>query len=348
MKLLYPCIIFSSIICSIGFAAPMSQVPISSYSSKKVVVNNRVITMVNGNPITVIDLMKKMDLMFYQMHEEYLDSASMRYQFYMANWQEVLKNMIDRELVVLDAESQQMPVSPGDVREEIEEIFGPDVLDNIEDAGLTYTDVTKLIKADILIRRMLSYAVNMKAMKRVTPDVVAKEYENRMQQNQDLLLHYHIISVKSDDAQAANELSLQIKELINEQKMAPGKACAAVKEQGLDADKKISATLTPEFVQKKSEFAPHVYELLSTLAEGVCSDAQGQKGGYRLYYLIKKEEQKPLEFYEVEEPIRQNLIEQAMQEESERYFAHLRKHYDLNPDEILKSLPAYFKPFELK
>ena len=159
---------------SIGYAAP--QLFNGELKSEpKIIINNRVLATVNGNPISVLDLMKKMDLMFYQQHSELLDSVSMRYQFYMASWKEVLKSMIDRELIMLDAQSQNMPVTSGDVREEIEEIFGPDVLENLDQAGLTYAEVTKLIHSDILIRRMLNYSVNMKALKQVTPEDVVQE-----------------------------------------------------------------------------------------------------------------------------------------------------------------------------
>jgi len=316
-------------------------------SGQKVVVNNRVITKVNGNPISVIDLMKKMDLMFYQAHSEHLDSSQLRYQFYMANWQDVLKSMIDRELVYLDAEAQNMPISPGDVRVEIEDIFGPNVLENLEQAGLTYEEVSKLIRADILIRRMLTYSVNLKAMKSVTPEDIVLEYERDKANMYQQLFHFRIMSVKSSDSAKAQVVADRICELVNHQLLPVDTVEAHLRNEGA-LDETIAITVSPVFIQKKSEFSPHIYELLHPLQDRQCSLGTMQKGTVRMYYLERKEQQEAPLLSSSEEAIREKLVHKAMIEESDRYFSHLRKHYDLNPDDIVKSLPDSFKPFELK
>jgi len=53
-----------------------------------------------------------------------MDSKTARYQFYSAQWYPTLQQMIDHELMVTDAETREVKVSDGEVREEIQTRFG--------------------------------------------------------------------------------------------------------------------------------------------------------------------------------------------------------------------------------
>ena len=123
-------------------------------AKKRIGINNRVLASVNGNVISVIDVKKKMDMIMYQSYPQYLGVAEARYEFYNSHWKEVLSDLIDRELMIADSEEKGFPISSGDVREELEEIFGPDVMFNLDNAGLTLDEAWQMVKADIIIRRM--------------------------------------------------------------------------------------------------------------------------------------------------------------------------------------------------
>ncbi len=323
--------------------ASMHAAPVQRH----IVVNNRVITTINAHPISLIDVMKKMDLMFYREHPEHLHSVQARLQFYKLNWKEVLQNMIDRELVMQDAEEQHMVVSPGDVREEIEEIFGPDVLMNLEEAGLTYEDALKMIREDIIIRRMLTYAVNFKAMKKITPEMVVAAYNHDKETKYQEMWTFRILSIKHTDIQKAQQFAQEAVASLYGDSVAIEELPQHLTEAGVLNDE-ITFTVSQSFTQKKNEFAPQVYAQLAQLTEGRCSDPVVQKNGVRLYFLEKKEQTIPPLFHEVEESIREALVQEAVAKESERYFTHLRKHYDVSASDILATLPDTFTPFELK
>ena len=145
----------------------------------------------------------------------------------------------------------------------------------------------------------------------------------------------------------AKEAADQVIMAVHDEEVAADAIMANAKDFGL-TDGGVAITVTPVFVQKKNEFSAPVYEVLSQLDEGRLSDPSVQKGGIRLYFLEKRESEEAPPFSQIEESLREMLVRKAMMEESERYFAHLRKHYDLNSDEILSLLPSDFKPFELK
>ncbi|MBA3815063.1 MAG: SurA N-terminal domain-containing protein, partial [Parachlamydiaceae bacterium] len=98
----------------------------------QIVVNNRILAKVNGKAISVMDLMKKMDLLFYRQFPQYISSAQARYQFYQANWKHLLEEIIDKELILADAQDAKIPISAGDVRQEMEVLFGPNIISNLD------------------------------------------------------------------------------------------------------------------------------------------------------------------------------------------------------------------------
>src|SRR6202035_4022048 len=63
----------------------------------QILVNNRILAKVNGKAISVIDLMKKLDMLFYRQFPEYTSSMQARFQFYQANWKHVFQELLDKE-----------------------------------------------------------------------------------------------------------------------------------------------------------------------------------------------------------------------------------------------------------
>ncbi len=81
-----------------------AELPLSSFEkNQKIVIQNSILTQVNGTPISVIDLKKKMDLVFHQNYPQLEDSTAARYQFYQTSWRHVLSEMIDHQLILADA-----------------------------------------------------------------------------------------------------------------------------------------------------------------------------------------------------------------------------------------------------
>ena len=46
-----------------------------------VIVHNRILAKVNGKAISVVDIMKKMDILFYREYPQYTSSSQARFQF---------------------------------------------------------------------------------------------------------------------------------------------------------------------------------------------------------------------------------------------------------------------------
>ncbi|HPE85389.1 MAG TPA: SurA N-terminal domain-containing protein, partial [Chlamydiales bacterium] len=94
-------------------------------------IHNRPLIKVNGRTISVIDVMKKMNAFIYQNYPHAINNKAMLYQFYSGNWRSTLDEMINSELMLLEAEAKEIKVSDADVREKVEERYGPNVMEKL-------------------------------------------------------------------------------------------------------------------------------------------------------------------------------------------------------------------------
>jgi hypothetical protein len=322
--------------------------------SKKVLVNNRVLAVVNGKVISVVDLMKKMDMMLYQYYPDYLEIPEARYQFYSSQWKELLSDVIDKELVIADAESKQFEISSGDVREELEEIFGPNVMINLDSAGLSMDEAWKLVKAEITIRRMMGYQVRQKILPQITPGVVKKAYQERVKALADQTeATWLSITIKCSNTAKAEKVAQAAYKLIVEEKIAHDKVEAVLVERSL-FEEGVSLTVSQPFVQKSRELSPALQQLFASMEKGGYSKPQlqnsrsGQEPVVRIYHLQEMNQERPPSFQEVEPVLREEIAQELTEEGNRKYFSDLRQHFHVSKEQIEKDLPENFQPFELR
>ncbi|CDZ80449.1 peptidylprolyl isomerase [Candidatus Rubidus massiliensis] len=327
--------------------AAKGDILIKNEANAKLAIHNRVLAKVNGKPITVMDVVKRMDLIFYKQFPQFASSIQAKYQFYQINWKEVLKDLIEKELVLAEADEQKIPVSNGDVRQEMENMFGPNIIANLDKAGLTFDEAFKIIQGDIKLKRMLYVRVNMKVLKKVTPKDVRTFYENNLDKyQQPESFVYHVVSLRTKESEkgkdAAQYLYDQLKNgiKINDLK--------TVWENSTWAQSDIKFQVSQEYKQESKDVSEANKKILNTLDNLTFSEPQSQKSRqdsstvYRIFYLVKKVNEGFIPFAEAEQKIKSQLLNQALDEEGEVYINKLKKHFDIQ--ELLKE---DFEPFIL-
>lgn len=317
------------------------------------VVNNRILAKVNGKAISVIDVMKKMDMLFYRQFPEYTSSVQARFQFYQVNWKHVLQELIDKELILADAEEVKLPISPGDVRQEMESLFGPNIITNLDKVGLTYDESLKMVQGDITIRRMVYLRANSKALKKVTPQVVRTAYEEFAKNNiRPEQWQYYVISVRDPDATSGAEIANRIYQLL-EEKTPPTELLAKLKTE-MTLDKKTSVNVSEEFHHTEKELSEAYKEILTKLESGAHSRPIPQKSRtdkstvFRIFFLKELKAGGPIPFSEVENELKDKLLDEASAKESEAYLKRLRLHFDVQDNHLKEMIEAEFQPFELR
>ena len=122
------------------FAADMSMIDFSQFQNRdqKIAIQNTILSKVNGKTISMMDVKKRMDMLFHQSYPQHVHSNTARVQFYEASWRHILMDMVDNELIISDANDKEIKVTDGEVREVMEERFGPNVMQTLDKIGLTY------------------------------------------------------------------------------------------------------------------------------------------------------------------------------------------------------------------
>lgn len=323
-------------------------------SADKIVVNNRVLAICNGKPLSVIDVMKKMDIIYYQRGQSSLQSIVSRFEFYKGTWKDMLFDMIDRELVLLDAEEKKLEVSSGDVREELEEIFGPDVMINLDNAGVTYDEAWKIIKTDITIRRMLHYQVRGRIYQQITAEQVRNYYdafvESRKNEKE---CTWRAVSIKAVDKEMAVKLAGIAHELLVQEKVPLDKLSDAM-QQHEAWQNNVSVSVTPSFTQKREELTDALQALFSSLQENSYSQPlvqvsrQDQAPVVRIYYLQEYKAEVLPTLQEIGSDLRESMANEMIEAKTEEYFQTLRQRYHVSKEHIDQELPSQFQPFEMR
>lgn len=181
----------------------------------EILVQNRVVAQVNGKPVTALDVIKRMDFLFYRQYPEYLSINQARLQFYEMNFEHALQELIDRELMRADAVEMKIEIVPSDIRQELETTFGPDIISNLDKIGLRLDEAMEMLKDELLIRRVTMYKVNGKAFRNVGPLEIKKAYEEWVQTNTEpQKWGYRLMTLRSPSEVDGMEVGLKVKEAL--------------------------------------------------------------------------------------------------------------------------------------
>ena len=319
----------------------------------KIVCNNRVLSRMNGKAITLMDVTKKMDLLIVQYYPEKFSDIAFRYQFYMNRWREILTDMIHKELLLKSAEEYSIPCSAGDVRQEMEEVFGPNIIAALDEANLSYDEAFQMLQSDIITRRVLYWQVHSRVLAEITPKQVFESYDayKAFQQNQKNY-SYQMLSFRSPDSTQTMEVAQVAHKYVTQEAVALDKL--QEKMQSLLDQKGISFSISELFTQTQGEIAESVFSALASLEPSTYSAplVQATRSStaplVRIYYLKDKKEEKIQSFEEVAQQLKDEIIKTKTQEALDSYFANLRKRYNVKLDEIAQNLPLDFEPFAVQ
>jgi len=314
--------------------------------SKTIAIDNRVLATVRGQVITVMDVVKKLDMVFYQQFAQHSDSTDARFEFYRMNWRRIYSDLIERQLVLAWAEDKHFEVSNGDLRQELEEMFGPNVIMGLYNAGLSVSEVMEMLRADILMRRVMGFYVRMPVLAKITPEIIQKEYERRKSACQaHQLWDWSSLTIRAHERDCSEQEAKQVYELLGTYRDEQ-----QVKEHLPEG---MEVVFSQTFHSKESELAPTVHASLQTVALGHYSapvEAVGRNTSHkswRCFRLEKKEDEGFASLEQVEDQIREELAMPQLQEKQCEFFADLQKQYQMVSGVSEEVLMA-FEPFALQ
>lgn len=329
--------------------ASANPLMIGAEPAEQIVIHNRILANVDGKAISVIDLTKKMDILFYREFPQYATAAAARFQFYQANWKYVLHELIEKELILADAKENKLPVSSGEVRQEMETLFGPNIIANLDKIGMTFDDAYQIIQGDLILQRMLYIRIHAKALRDVTPLEVTKFYEEYSQANATIdEWVYQTISIRNKSGADAAETANAAYDLLVKGNLPLADLQMRLKD-AIPAAKESQITISEENKHDEKSISQGHKEILKQMAPGTYSQPIAQQSRnsketvFRLFFLKEMTPGGLPPFAKVENQLKQQLLAKVSATEAKAYIARLKRHFD-----VQELVPNEFQPFAMQ
>lgn len=329
---------------------PDAPVPPLFQEHEELVVYNRILAKVNGKTVSVIDVMKKMDLFLQKNYPHLADSKVARFQFYSSQWRDFLTQIIDTELMLADAGKLEIKVTDAEVREEILNRFGPNTISVLDRLGISYEEARTMIHDEMVVQRMMWFRVNSKALNQVSSQDVREAWRQYCEKNPEIQeWKYQVLSIRSPDKSASELLAARAFELLKN-----STSLDSILGQLESQDSSIVISVSPEMdVDEKSISSSH-REVLQNLAENSFSQPIAQVSRvdnsivHRIFHLKEYSRKTLPPFEKMADEIKEQLLQTAAGKENVQYIARLREKLGYDEKHIAETLPNDFQPFVLK
>ncbi len=330
-------------------------IPVFGFASAEpeLIVNNRILATVNGKVISVIDVMKKMDVFLSRNYPEYTDSVVAREQFFSQNWRRTLEQMIDNELILADAEKMEMKVSDAEIRETIHERFGPNVMSTFDKLGLSYDEAWSMVYVEMAVQRMSWYRVHSKGLQKIGPQDIKYAFDEHLVTNPPKQQwKYQVLSIRAATEQLGNIYAQKAHSLIRNDPI-PFEVLAEKLKEDLDPSTSTSITVSDEYEVEDKNLSSEHKAVLCKLDNGAYSEPIAQISRvnksivHRIFYLKDHTQEAPPSFDSMVDTLQDELVQKEIDQYFPAYLAKLRKTFNFDQAQ-LDSIPRDFQPFSLQ
>jgi hypothetical protein len=325
-------------------SAPMTPPPLPPEQVHEIIIHNRILTRVNGRTISMLDVVKNMDVFLSRHYPHLFNSTTARFQFYTTQWRTTLQQMVDTELMVADAESKSIAVTDGDVREEIQSRFGPNVTATLDKLGLTREEAKRLVWQEMLVQRIQGFRVSAKVLQKVSSQTIKEAYRHFLKENPPKnSWNYQFATLRSSSSLA--EIAHQFISLKDLSQNSLNTAADLFKEK-LPQD--VTLTISQEFETENKAISAAHRSILSQLEQDQWSTPMTQTSQdgttvVRIFHLKHHTQEKAPAFSSLVNQLRMQMLNQTADEEMTTYRAKLYKRF--NFDEKSLDIPPQFEPF---
>lgn len=341
-----------------GYANPVlldqsDQLNALAPTAPHLVINNRPLVKINGKVISLIDVVKKMDILIHEHYPQITQSIVSLFQFYDNQWKAILEDMVFNELMILDAEQKEIKVSDGDVREEMERRFGPNIISTLSKLKLQYDEVKQMVRDEIIVRRIQGYKVYSKVQLTVTPEVIKSAYLKYLEENPPKEeWKYQVLSVRGSDAHDCLSIVNSISEKL---KLTNTKLSDIVEETSKDiAHNGIKLNISEDYIVNNTKLSKENRSILESLKEGEYSLPIKQISRvdnttvYRIFHLKAHMLETPKTLNDMYDSIYNKLLDFHAKNERSKYLKRLGRKFGFDEDIITETISSHYQPFALK
>lgn len=322
------------------------ETPIASQvDNGQIIIYNRILTEFNNKTFSVLDVVKKMDMVFNSHYPQFAHSKLARYQFYNAQWKETLQKMIDQELLLLDAERMGIKITDAEIREELLRKYGPSLILSLDKLQLSYEEARRIVLEDLTIEKVLYFKIYSEAL-RIRPEDIKKKYIDYCKENSaSQKWHYQVLSIRDEDEKTSQAIAQLAFSLLQEKRNLQD-----ITENLQLENPKTTIIFSPEIERDSLSISQTHQQVIETLNPGDFSTPiaqlnRDQSVVYRIFHLKDKHVVNPPELPEIAEKIKDHLIQQSISSLLPTYMKKLKNRYGFSEQDLFALIRSDFKPF---
>lgn len=325
------------------YTAEFSEYPIISEEKGQIIIHNRILTKFNNKTYSVLDVVKKMDMIFDNHYPQFAHSKLARYQFYNAQWKDTLQKMLDQELILLDAERIGVKATDAEVREELLRKYGPNVMTSLDRLKLSYEEARKMVSEDLIAEKTLYFKVYSEAL-RVRPNDIKEKYIAYCEENPaSQKWRYQVLTISSENETISQALAQLAFDLLKEKR-----DLSDISKDLQSENPHATVSFTPEIISDDRSISQAHKVIIESLNPGDFSTPislvnKDQSIVHRIFYLKEKDVINPPEFLKVAEKIKDGLIQKSIALHLENYMKKLKVRYGFSEQDL--NINSDFKPF---
>lgn len=323
-------------------------------SRQQILVNNRILAKVNDKTISVLDVMKKMEVFLSRYYPQYAESVQAKYQYFSTQWKDTLAQMIDNELMIADAEKLELKITDAEIRETVLERFGPNIMASLDKLQLSYEEAKQMVQNDITVEKMTWYRIHSKALQDVNPQDIKLAYREYIKSNPETeKWQYQVLSIRTSDEEQGKMVADKAHALLASSKKSLADVAEEIKNE-MSSDSAISLSLSEEYDSSaktisKSHKDVLMNMLVSSMSEPIKQMSRSdQQVVFRIFHLKDHSKILPQKFSQISDKLKDDLIEKAVAKESRNYVEKLREKFGYDMKMLEENIPNDFQPFILK
>jgi len=347
-------LIFCLLLSAFSFADPSSY---PEDASNHIVIQNRILAKVGDKTLSVLDVVKKMEVVLSRYYPQYANSNEAKQHYFASQWKETLQQMIDHELILEDAGKLELKVTDAEVRETLMERFGPNLMASLDKLGLSYEEAREMIHSELIVQKMTWFKVHAKALNAVNTQDIKKAYTRYCEKNPAKeQWSYKVLSIKAKDEEIAKQLAQKAYDLCHETPSKLSDMPQTLKEVlSPDAeDPSLSISLSEDLTAEDKQLSSiHKQALLSLVTHSISAPIKqisrsGQSAVYRIFFLQNHTKTDVPSLRVLYDKLHDQLVQEAANRESQAYISKLRERYGFDLKTLEESLPSGFQPFSLQ
>ncbi len=299
-----------------------------------VVINNRPLIKIQNQTLSLLDVIKKMDLFIEQGFPQAKESPLARMQFYMHNWQYTLNDLVDDLLILQEAEDKEIKVSDGDVHEEMNERFGSSLLSKIDAMGMRYDDIKAMLHSELMVKQILSHKVHTKTMQQITPSAIKEAYSEYVKANPPKQYWTYQTLTFRGEMEEIEKLAHASHALLKQNRY---ENLSQLYQHLQDtAPETVTISLSPTLEGDQFSLSQTHLQVLNTLSAKTPFSSPVKQAGrldtsFKIFHFHSYTYTEPEKFEALYTTLQDDLYHKIFRKEKHRYTQHLRRKYNIPP-----------------